>query len=156
MGKAMGKGLDALLRTSKYDPRRVDTLKTYKEAVILALKDGIVTDDEATILANLAKNLGLTDEERDIVTQEAKAECAGNRPEPEMAPVPPPQDTSELEKEVKALHIENEALVKEMGHIKVLDDFLVKENASLTDKVKALKEEVKTLKEEHKTAQNKK
>lgn len=149
MGKAMGKGLDALLRSSKYDPRRVDTLKTYKEAVILALKDGIVTDDEATILANLAKNLGLTDEERDIVTQEAKAECADNRPEPKQTPLPPPQDTSELEKEIKALRIENEALVKEMGHIKVLDDFLVKENASLTDKIKALKEELKA-------AQNKK
>lgn len=148
MGKAMGKGLDALLRSSKYDPRRVDTLKTYKEAVILALKDGIVTDDEATILANLAKNLGLTDEERDIVTQEAKAECADNRPEPKQTP-PPQQDTSELEKEIKELRIENEALVKEMGHIKVLDDFLVKENASLTDKIKALKDEFKA-------AQNKK
>jgi len=145
MGKAMGKGLDALLKSSKYDPRRVDTLKTYKEAVILALKDGIVTDDEATILANLAKNLGLTDEERDIVTQEAKAECEGNRPEPKHAPAPAPQDTTELEKETRSLRIENEALVKEMGHIKVLDDFLVKENASLSDKVKALKEDIKAL-----------
>jgi hypothetical protein len=69
---AKGKGLHALITSHRADKQRLDKYKIFKDAVIDAFDDGILTRDEASILDGIRHNLGLSEEERDVIYDDAK------------------------------------------------------------------------------------
>jgi len=62
-----GKGLSALIRSHKRDPKKLDKFKIFKDAVKDAFEDEVLTVDEENILDHMRLNLNLSEEERDTI-----------------------------------------------------------------------------------------
>lgn len=73
-----GKGLHALITSHKARPKAFDSSKIFKDAVIDAFYDAVLTKDEAILLDGIRKNLGLSVAERDRIFLECQQELGSS------------------------------------------------------------------------------
>ena len=146
----IGKGLGELINSQKSARKRKDTLLTYSDAVRSAFADGIVTEDEKTVLENLAKSLGVKKKEMKVIIKDAREEfkeeiAKAKKPKKGKKPVMALPPSNEEEMELRTLRIEKEALEKEVDILHTDDRSLEKRVKELTDERDKLRKEKKAL-----------
>ena len=90
--KSLGKGLGALIKTNKYDPKTGEKLQTdeegeegvtkvdfkrfefYRKALSQAWSDGALSEDENTMLATMREYLNISEKEHDRIEKEIRTE----------------------------------------------------------------------------------
>ena len=141
--KRLGRAIEQLIKTQKNGTKKIESYSLYKDLVVNALDDGVITVNERSVLERVGKNLGLSPEEQDVIIVGAEKDYATKQKRAETRKKASVKKKELSLKDFNDLEKKNKELIK-------LNKALDKENKKLTESIKKIGTEHKKLKNEHK------